>query len=184
MELPTDSNIAEAFRTYGKRLYVFIRRRVKQAEDADDILQEVFYKLSEADYLMKPVDQLTSWLFTVARNRITDLYRKKKPDLLPEYADDLDDDWNAIGNLLFDSENTPEAEMVRKLFWVELEKALEELPPEQRYVFEMTELEGLSFKEIARITGEPVNTLISRKRYAILHLRDWFGLFYNEFLTL
>jgi RNA polymerase sigma factor (sigma-70 family) len=176
-------NINEVIQSYGKRLDAFIRKRVKRAEDADDILQEVFFQLAEADRLLKPIDHLTAWLFTVARNRITDLYRKKKTVSLPEYPEDIAEDMQALNDLLFDDGGTPETEFLRSVFWDELEKALDELPPEQREVFEMTELQGLSFKEIASITGEPVNTLISRKRYAILHLRRWFQLFYEEFIN-
>ncbi|HKJ41503.1 MAG TPA: sigma-70 family RNA polymerase sigma factor, partial [Sunxiuqinia sp.] len=114
----------------------------------------------------------------------TDLYRKKKPDSLPEYNDDEDDDLLEISDLLFDGGSTPESEFIRSMFWDELEEALGALPPEQREAFEMTELQGLSFKEIAKEKGVPVNTLISRKRYAILHLREWFQLFYDEIMNL
>jgi RNA polymerase sigma factor (sigma-70 family) len=139
--------------------------------------------LAEADRLMKPIDQLAAWLFTVARNRITDLYRKKKTVSLPEYSEDIGEGMQALNDLLFDDGGTPETEFLRSVFWAELAKALDELPHEQREVFEMTELQGLSFKQIAAITGEPVNTLISRKRYAILHLRGWFQFFYDEFIN-
>ena len=183
MAAPGKFNINEVVQNYGKRLHAFIRTRVSQAEDADDILQEVFYQLAEADRLMKPIDQLTAWLFTVARNRITDLYRKKKTESMPEILDDEEDSLRVISNFLFDDGNTPETEMLRSVFWTELESALAELPPEQREVFELTELEGLSFKEIAAQKGIPMNTLISRKRYAVLHLRKWFQLFYDEFIN-
>ena len=183
MAVPGKFNINEVVQNYGKRLHAFIRTRVSQAEDADDILQEVFYQLAEADRLMKPIDQLTAWLFTVARNRITDLYRKKKPESMPEILDNEEDSLRVISNFLFDDGNTHETEMLRSVFWTELESALAELPPEQREVFELTELEGLSFKEIAAQKGIPMNTLISRKRYAVLHLRKWFQLFYDEFIN-
>jgi RNA polymerase sigma factor (sigma-70 family) len=183
MAIPGKFNINEVIQSYGKRLDAFIRKRVKRAEDADDILQEVFFQLAEADRLMKPIDQLAAWLFTVARNRITDLYRKKKTVSLPEYSEDIGEGMQALNDLLFDDGGTPETEFLRSVFWAELAKALDELPHEQREVFEMTELQGLSFKQIAAITGEPVNTLISRKRYAILHLRGWFQFFYDEFIN-
>lgn len=183
MARPGKFNINEIFQDYGKRLHAFIRSRVKRAEDADDILQEVFVQLAEADRLMKPIDQMAAWLFTVARNRITDSYRKKKPESLPEYNED-DDDLQALSEILFEDGSTPETELIRSVFWDELEDALEALPPEQREVFEMTELQGLSFKEIAAQKGVPVNTLISRKRYAVLHLREWFQILYDEIMNL
>jgi RNA polymerase sigma factor (sigma-70 family) len=183
MAVPGKLNINEIVQVYGNRLRAFIRKRVRQAEDAEDILQEVFYQLAEADRLMKPIDQLTAWLFTVARNRITDLYRKKKPEALPEYVEDQDEELQEISNMLFENGGTPETEFLRTVFWEELGKALEALPPEQREAFEMTELRGMSFNEIAEKTGEPVNTLISRKRYAVLHLREWFLTFYHEFIN-
>ena len=184
MAVPGKFNINEIVQDYGKRLYGFIRSRVSRREDADDILQEVFFQLAEADRLMKPIDQLSAWLFTVARNRITDLYRKKKPEALPEFVDEEDEEMQvAISDILFENGSTPESEFLRTVFWEELEKALDELPPEQREIFELTELQGLSFKEIANEKGLPVNTLISRKRYAVLHLREWFQLFYDEFIN-
>ena len=184
MAVPGKSNINQIVLDYRKRLHAFILQRVRQAEDADDILQEVFYQLAEADRLMKPIDQLTAWLFTVARNRITDLYRKKKPEALPEFIDEEDEEMQmAISDLLFDDGSDPESEFLRTVFWEELDKALDVLPQDQREVFELTELQGLSFKEIAEEKGVPVNTLISRKRYAVLHLREWFRLFYDEFIN-
>lgn len=184
MAVPGKFNINEIVHDYGKRLQGFIRKRVRQREDADDILQDVFIQLAEADRLMKPIDQLSAWLFTVARNRITDLYRKKKPESLPEFIDEEDEEIQmAISDLLFDNGSDPESEFLRTVFWEELDRALDELPPEQREVFELTELQGLSFKEIAKEKRLPVNTLISRKRYAVLHLREWFQLFYEEFIN-
>ena len=180
---PGKFNINQIIQDYGKRLHAFIRSRVRQVEDADDILQEVFVQLAEADRLMKPIDQMTAWLFTVARNRITDMYRKKKPVSLPEYSDD-EDDLMEISTLLFDEGSTPETEFIRSMFWNELEEALEMLTPEQREIFELTELQGISFKEIAIEKGVPINTLISRKRYAVLHLREWFQLLYDEIMNL
>lgn len=177
-------NINEIIQQYGKRLHAFIRKRVKYAEDADDILQEVFYQLAEADRLMKPIDQLTAWLFTVARNRITDLYRKKKPEAMPEiFSDEEDENLQLISELFLNDGETPETEFLRSVFWIELANALVELPPEQREAFELTELEGFSFKEIAKQKNVPVNTLISRKRYAVVHLRKWFEIFYDEFIN-
>ncbi len=178
-------NIAEVIKNYGSRLQGFIRKRVRSIEDADDILQEVYYQLADADRLMKPIDQISAWLFTVARNRITDLYRKKKTEKMPESFDE-DEYENVIKEwqeLIFDDGSTPETDYLRSLVWIELEKALNELPEEQRLVFELTEMKGLSYKEIAEQTGEPVNTLISRKRYAVLYLREQLLLIYNELIN-
>ena len=178
-------NIADIVKNYTGRLSAFIRKRVSRLEDAEDILQEVFIQLSEADRLMKPIDEMTSWLFTVTRNRITDLYRKKKPELYPEFTADEDDEFTSLEwtRFLEADENTPETKYVRSLVWEELAAVLEDLPAEQREVFELTEFEGLSYKEISELTGEPVNTLISRKRYAILILRERLKLIYDELLN-
>ncbi len=178
-------NITEVVKTYSNRLAGFIRKRVNRVEDAEDILQEVFYQLSEADQLMKPIDQVAAWLFTVARNRITDLYRKNKPGFLPDmfFEDDDDPEIDAIGELFIDKNNSPESVYLRTLVMEELENTLAELPAEQREVFELTELQGLSFKEIAEQTDTPVNTLISRKRYAVLELRERLRDLYDELIN-
>lgn len=178
-------NIPEIVKEYGSRLTGFIRQRVNRDEDAEDILQEVFYQLTEADRLMKPIDQIAGWLFTVARNRITDLYRKKKPDLFTEqYSDDEEEKAiEEFGELLVDDNNDPETAYIRSLVMDELEDALKELPPEQRKVFEMTEFKGMSFNEIAQLTGQPLNTLISRKRYAVLYLRERLRILYDELIN-
>ncbi len=178
-------NISETVKAYGSRLAGFINKRVKRLEDAEDILQEVFYQLVEADKLMKPIDEMAAWLFTVARNRITDLYRKKKPELLPEfYADeDFDRAGEELGELLANNGETPETDFLKSLVWQELAAALNDLPPEQREVFELTEFEGLPFKEIAKLTGIQVNTLISRKRYAVLYLRERLSILYDELIN-
>lgn len=163
-------NITETVKLFSDRLTGFIRKRVKRMEDAEDILQEVFYQLTDADRLMKPIDEISAWLFTVARNRIIDLYRKRKPELLPEFYTDEDFETadETLGEILANNGETPETEFVRSLVWEELAAALSDLPAGQREVFELTEFEGLPFKEIAQLTGVPVNTLISRKRYAVL----------------
>ncbi len=177
-------NVSEVIKNYNGRLKSFIRKRVHSIEDADDILQDVFYQLAEADSLMKPIDQITSWLFTVARNKIIDLYRKKKTESIAMYNSNEDDDAVfELKELLYDEGNTPETEYLRSLVWTELTKALEELPAEQREVFEMHELQDLSFKEIAEKTGESVNTLISRKRYAVLFLRERLQILYDELIN-
>jgi RNA polymerase sigma factor (sigma-70 family) len=176
-------NIPEIIKQYGSRLKGFIRKRVNSLEDADDILQDVFYQLAEADRMTKPVEQVSAWLYTVARNRITDSYRKKKTESLPEYSDDEDSFVEELGSLMFDNGNTPETEYLRSLVWTELEKVLNELPLEQREVFEMNELQGVPFKEISELTGDPVATLISRKRYAVLHLRERLQILYDELIN-
>ena len=180
-----EKDITEIVRSYGKRLQGFIRKRVKNLDDAEDILQDVFYQLAEADLLMKPIEHISAWLFTVTRNRITDLYRKKKAEPMSEYHSDNGDEDTVmeITELLYEAGSTPETEYLKSLVWVELEKALDELPKEQRIVFEMHELQGVSFKEIAKLTGETENTLISRKRYAVLHLRERLQILYNELIN-
>jgi RNA polymerase sigma factor (sigma-70 family) len=177
-------NIQDIIKEYGIRLMGFIRKRVNSTEDAEDILQEVYYQLAEAETLMKPIDNITSWMFTVARNRIIDLYRKKKTQPLPEY-DETTEDYvvEEISELMYDGENSPENEYLRSLIWKEFQKALAELPQEQREVFEMNELQGISFNEISEKTGVPVNTLLSRKRYAVLYLREKLQIWYDELLN-
>jgi len=178
-------HIADIIKNYGNRLEGFIRKRVRTIEDADDILQDVYFQLADADRLLKPIDQMAAWLFTVARNRITDLYRKKKTESMPEFFAETEDEgsFRELRNLMFDNGSTPEDDYLRSLVWIELEKALDELPEEQRLVFELTELKGLSFKEISEQTGVTVNTLISRKRYAVLVLRERLQLIYDELIN-
>jgi RNA polymerase sigma factor (sigma-70 family) len=163
-------NIIQAVRDYGKRLFYFIRGRVDSDEDAEDILQDVWYQFSNV-MNSEPIEQTSAWLYRVARNRIIDKYRRQEPDSLEEIlADDENNEFNFRELLLAGDEN-PEAENLRNLFWEQLFAALEELPAEQRQVFVLNELEDISFNEIAERTGEKINTLISRKRYAVLHLR-------------
>ena len=178
-------HIADIIKNYGNRLEGFIRKRVRTIEDADDILQDVYFQLADADRLLKPIDQMAAWLFTVARNRITDLYRKKKTESMPEFFAETEDEgsFRELRNLMFDNGSTPEDDYLRSLVWIELDKALDELPEEQRLVFELTELKGLSFKEISEQTGVTVNTLISRKRYAVLVLRERLQLIYDELIN-
>lgn len=158
-----------------KRLLEFIRKRVPTQEDAEDVLQDVFYELVNTYRLMKPVEQMASWLFTVARNKITDRYRKKKPDSLEEHfsiRNGDDGDRLDISDFLPGNSNSPETEMMRSAITEGLMAALDELPKEQRDVFIMHEIEDKSFQEISEITGANLNTLLSRKRYAILYLRE------------
>lgn len=166
-----------------RRLLEFIRRRVPTQEDAEDVLQDVFYELVNTYRLMKPVEQMASWMFTVARNKITDRYRKKKPDSLEEHfavrAGD-DGDRLDISDFLPGNMNAPDTDMMREAIMNGLEAALEELPKEQREVFIMHEIEDKSFQEISEITGANVNTLLSRKRYAVLFLRERLQNLYND----
>jgi RNA polymerase sigma factor (sigma-70 family) len=183
--LTQKEHISAIVKNYGNRLKGFIRKRVNSIEDAEDILQDVFYQLAEADLLMKPIEQVSAWLYKVARNRITDLYRKKKPEAMSDflYDDEDDDAVTELSELLYDTGSTPETQYLQTLIWEELDKALNELPEEQRMVFELNELKGISFNEIAELTEQTVNTLISRKRYAVLHLRERLKTLYNELVN-
>jgi RNA polymerase sigma factor (sigma-70 family) len=179
-----DQRISEAIDRDQSRLRNFIRRRVADREDAEDVLQDVFYELVEAYRLMKPVEQVTAWLFRVARNRITDLFRRKQREesrfrsepVSAETGETLQ--WE---DLLPSSDAGPDAAYARSLLLDELDAALEELPEEQRAVFIAHELMGYSFKEIAEQTGVSVNTLLSRKHYAVLHLRERLQAIHDEF---
>ncbi|HYR76297.1 MAG TPA: RNA polymerase sigma factor [Pyrinomonadaceae bacterium] len=185
-----DRHISEIVAGERSRLRNFIRRRVSDPADAEDILQEVFYKLVEANRLLMPIDHVTGWLFRVARNRITDLFRKQKPetwsDAAPNNFDDEDGELLQIEDLLPSPIDRlgagPEALYLRSVLLDELELALDELPEEQREVFVAHELEGRSFKELSAESGVNVNTLLSRKRYAVLHLRERLQSIYDEFL--
>ncbi|HEY2393456.1 MAG TPA: RNA polymerase sigma factor [Candidatus Angelobacter sp.] len=184
MALEQDQRISEVVKQEQSRLRNFIRRRVPDSRDAEDILQDVFYELVEANRLLMPIGHVTGWLFRVARNRIIDLFRKKKPDSLGAAAiEDHDGELLHIEDLLPSPEAGPEALYARGVLLDELELALEELPDEQREAFVAHELEGRSFKEIAAETGVSVNTLLSRKRYAVLHLRERLQSIYNEFMN-
>lgn len=178
-----DQRISEVVKREGSRLRNFIRRRVPDPLDAEDILQDVFYKLVEANRLLMPIEHLTGWLFRVARNRITDLFRKKQPRSFGDArVEDESGEPLGIEDLLPSPEAGPEAVYFRHMLVEELELALEELPDEQREVFVGHELEGRSFKEMAEETGASVNTLLSRKRYAVLHLRGRLQRVYDEFM--
>jgi RNA polymerase sigma factor (sigma-70 family) len=166
----SNDRIADIFRREQGRLRSFVRKRVANEGDAEDILQDVFYELVEAYRLMKPVEQAGAWLFRVARNRIIDLFRKQRPAQLTSIGDDPNADLT-IEDLLPSPDAGPEALYARSLLWEELEAALAELPKEQREVFLAHEIDGRSFKQLSEETGVSVNTLLSRKRYAVLHLR-------------
>ena len=175
------SNITEVINAYTKRLKGFIRKRVSNEADVEDILQDVFYQFIGNT---KPIEQLTAWLFTVTRNKITDKQRKQKPELLNDLFSDTDDDarfdWS---ELFFDNSDHPETTYLRNLFWETLNEALDELPIAQKEVFVLNEIEGIPFKTIAEQTGETINTLLSRKRYAVLHLRERLASLRDELLN-
>jgi len=179
-----DRRISEIVAEQRARVRNFIRRRVPDPLDAEDILQDVFYRLVEANRLLMPIEHVTGWLFRVARNRITDLFRKKKPQSFEDArVEDESGELLQIEDLLPSREAGPEAVYVRNLLLEELELALEELPDEQREAFVGHELEGRSFKEMARETGVSVNTLLSRKRYAVLQLRERLQTIYDELIN-
>ena len=177
-----DRQISEIVVAERSRLRNFIRRRVPDPSDAEDIVQEVFYELVEANRLLMPIEHVTGWLFRVARNRITDLLRKKRPTSFSDAAVEGEGgELLRIEDLLPSPDAGPEALYVRSVLIEELGLALDELPVEQREVFIAHELEGRSFKELAAESGVNVNTLLSRKRYAVLHLRERLQDIYDEF---
>jgi RNA polymerase sigma factor (sigma-70 family) len=181
-EADQDRRISEVVEREQSRLRSFIRRRVPDPRDAEDVLQDVFYELVEANRLLMPIDHITGWLFRVARNRITDLFRKKKPAGFSEAAGAGEDADRLLSEDLLPSLDAgPDALFARHLLLDELEMAIGELPGEQRQVFVAHELEGRSFKEMAAEAGVSVNTLLSRKRYAVLHLRARLQGIYDEF---
>jgi RNA polymerase sigma factor (sigma-70 family) len=178
-----DGQISEIVTRERSRLRNFIRRRVPNPADAEDIVQEVFYELVEANRLLMPIEHVTSWLFTVARNRITDLFRRKKPENFSEAViENEEGELLRVEDLLPSPDAGPEAVYLRNALLDELELAIDELPDGQREVFVAHELEGRSFKEISAETGVGLNTLLSRKRYAVLHLRERLQGIYNEFM--
>src|SRR5579864_7084665 len=185
MALEPDERISEVVEREQSRLRNFIRRRVPDPRDAEDILQDVFYELVEANRLLMPIEHVTGWLFRVARNRVTDLFRKKKPESFSDAgaateADEADE-LLRLEDLLPSPDAGPEALYARHVLLDELELAVDELPKEQREVFVAHELEGRSFKDLAAETGVSVNTLLSRKRYAVRHLRERLQTIYDEF---
>ncbi len=182
--IPKKLNISQIVLQHESQLRAFIRKRVSSAEDAEDILQEVFYSLAKINDMMNPIEQITAWLYRVTRNQIIDWQRKKKEEFFSGYENDEGDFiLNDLAEILSDSSN-PETEYLRSLVWEELNKSLQELPEEQRLVFEFTELHGLSIKEVSAQTGVNVNTLLSRKRYAVLYLRERMKKLYCEILEI
>src|SRR3984885_2936830 len=182
MSAERNNNITQTIKEYSRRLFGFIKSRVASNEDAEDILQDVFYQFAGST---QPIEQAGSWLFTVARNKITDSYRKQKLPLADDVfgiseTDEESFDWK---EMLLATDTNPETEYLRNLFWEELQLALAELPAEQREVFVQNEIEGIAFKDIATQTGLSVATLISRKRYAVLHLRERLRVLKDELLN-
>ncbi|HMI78987.1 MAG TPA: sigma-70 family RNA polymerase sigma factor [Ferruginibacter sp.] len=182
MAADRNKNISNTIKSISNRLFGFIKQRVSSTEDAEDILQEVFYQFAGNT---EPIEQATSWLYKVARNKITDNYRKHKlplaDDVLNSAATEDDSfDWK---EMLLPADSTPETEYIRNIFWEELQEALDELPAAQREVFIQNEIDGIPFKDIALQTGESVATLISRKRYAVLHLRERLRVLKDELLN-
>ena len=182
MAVEQDERISQVVKREQSRLRNFIRRRVPDPRDVEDILQDVFYELVEANRLLMPIDHVTGWLFRVARNRIIDLFRKRRPESFSDTADALgdDDERMQLEDLLPSPDAGPDALYARRVLLDELALALAELPADQRHVFVAHELEGRSFQEIATETGVSVNTLLSRKRYAVLHLRKRLRIIYDE----
>lgn len=178
---PSRQNIIRVVKDYGKKLFGFIRGKVNSDEDAEDILQDVWYQFTNAS-ATQTIEQVSGWLFTVARNRITDKYRKQKSVLLDDlgYTDEEGD--NFMQDILLAQDDDPAVSGLRKLFWEELFTALDELPEKQRQVFIWNELEDLTLQQIADQEGENLKTIISRKRYAIQHLRKRLETIYTELL--
>jgi RNA polymerase sigma factor (sigma-70 family) len=177
----SNNTITGTIKDYTKRLLGFIKQRISGNEDAEDILQDVFYQFAANT---EPIEQVGSWLFKVARNKITDKYRKQTMPLADDVfgtyeADDESFDWREV---VLATDSNPETEYLRNLFWEELQLALDELPEEQRDAFVKNEIENIPFKEIAAETGVSVATLITRKRYAVLHLRERLQVLKDEFL--
>ena len=181
--LPSGGQIVvQTVKEYGKRLFGFIRSRVKTDEDAEDILQDIWYQLTLLD--SGPVEQLGSWLYRVAQNKIIDRYRKHKTENIEDFSfEDEEGEINFREILLMDEDGDPETEYLKKIFWEELFTALSELPESQSKVFILNEVEGKTFQEIADETGGNIKTLISRKRYAVIYLRERLNALYEEIVN-
>lgn len=173
-------NITQVIKSYSKKLFGFIKSKVANKEDAEDILQEVFYQFAGNT---KPIEQVAAWLFTTTRNKITDSYRKKRPELLEEIFTNNEGEEFSWQEILYSSSDNPETEYLRSIFWTTLQTALDELPTEQKDAFIKHELQDMSFEEISRLSGTSVATLISRKRYAVLHLRKALTVLKDELLN-
>jgi RNA polymerase sigma factor (sigma-70 family) len=181
-------NLGDLVEEYQPGLKAYVSRHTGNSDDADDILQDVFYQLVKTvQEAVNPIEHVSAWLYTAARNRIINLGRKKKEEKMPvsRNTDQEDVILTEFSEILFGEEDsmTPEMEYLRSLVWVELENALSELPPEQREIFELTEIEGLPVKEISYTTGVSINTLLSRKHYAVLHIRKRLADLYQDIIT-
>jgi RNA polymerase sigma factor (sigma-70 family) len=186
MAAARDEYIRQTVQKERKKLLQFIRKRVRSQEDAEDILQDTLYQFAATFDVLEPFEKAASWLLTVAGNKVIDWYRKRKPiavDFSTAASSEDDSDVNFGFQQLLPPADSPENVYLRSMVWEELYTALDELPPAQRDVFVMHELEDKSFKEIAELTGDPVNTLISRKRYAVLFLRERLKELYDELIT-
>ena len=176
------NNILEVIKSYGKQLFAFIRSRVSATEDAEDILQDVWYQLSNQNST-EDINSMSGWLHRVARNKITDNYRKKKSEKLNDEFFTEEDDGLNLSNILLTEPDNIDAKELQQLFWETLFDALEELPQNQREVFILNELEDKTLQQIADMQGEKLKTIISRKRYAVQHLRKRLEDLYNEFMN-
>ena len=174
------TSLTSIVQQFGKKLFGFVRGKVKTTEDAEDIIQDVWYQLSNLTNV-QDVENVGAWIYQVARNKVTDRYRKKTTDSLENYAySDEDGEFNFKDILLLDDSNNPELGHFKELFWEELMEALDELPSNQREVFVLNELEDFTLQEIADQKGENIKTIISRKGYAVKHLRNKLNHLYNE----
>jgi RNA polymerase sigma factor (sigma-70 family) len=182
MSTDAQKNLVAAVKEYSKRLFSFIRKKVNSDEDANDILQDVWFQFSNIWY-SESIEQVGAWLFTVARNKITDKYRKKKTELIDDYAYENEEGEIQFPKIMISENFSPENEQLRNLFWDELLNALDELPENQKEVFIMNELEDFTLQEIADKTGAKLKTVISRKGYAVKHLRIRLQSLYEEFFN-
>lgn len=176
------TNIIQTVRQYSQRLFSFIRSRVSTDEDAEDILQDVWYQFSNTTET-EAINQVSGWLHRVARNKITDSYRKRRETLIDDLIVESEDGESLFLDFMLADDDDPELSFLRQLFWEQLEEALEELPDNQREVFVRNELEGITFQQMSEETGENIKTLISRKGYAVKHLRKRLALIYEEYLN-
>ncbi|MCD7937049.1 MAG: sigma-70 family RNA polymerase sigma factor [Tannerellaceae bacterium] len=174
------TDLSSVIKKYHAQLKGYIAKQIPSREEAEDILQNVFYQLTKMYQKDTPIEQVSGWLYAVTRNQITDSYRKKTPESLGFYSTNEEEEYYFPE--LYEEDNTPEDHFLKSLIWEELEAALEELPAEQKNIFILTELEGFSFKEISETSGIPVNTLLSRKRYAVLYLREKLKGLYEELI--
>jgi len=179
----TDITVAQTVKKFSKQLFSFIKGKVNQLEDAEDILQDVWYQFSKITNF-EEVDSISGWLYTVTRNKITDLYRKRKPDFLEDLQYEDEEGGLSIKQiLLLDDSSNPELALFKEMFWEELFKALDELPENQKMVFVMNEIEDHTLQEIATASGENIKTIISRKGYAVKHLRKKLLPLYEDFTS-